>query len=56
MKFGLFPNKKYPVYDIFRTTSASDCRICVLSSSHNWCSVSNSEGDIFLKNSAYCVV
>ena len=31
---------------ILRTASASDCRTCVLSSSHNWCSVSNSESDI----------
>ena len=47
IKFDLFPdNNKYPAYGIYRTASASDCRICVLSSSHNWCSVSSSERDI----------
>ena len=35
MKFDLFPDNKYPAYGIFGTASASDCRICVLSSSHN---------------------
>ena len=34
-KFDLFPDNKYPAYSIFRTASASDCKICVLSSSHN---------------------
>ena len=38
-KFDLFPDIKYPVYGILETASASDCRICVLSSSHNWYSV-----------------
>ena len=45
MKFDLFPDNKYPAYGISRIASASDCRNCVLSSSHNWCSVSNSESD-----------
>ena len=35
MKIDLFPDNKYPAYDIFRTANASDCRICVLSSSYN---------------------
>ena len=34
MKFDIFPDNKYPAYGIFRTASSSDCRICVLSSSH----------------------
>ena len=49
MKFDLLPDNTYPAYGILRTASASDCRICVLSSSHSWCSVSNSEMDISLK-------
>ena len=35
MKFDLFPDSKYPAYGIFRTASASECRTCVLSSSHS---------------------
>ena len=31
MKFDLFPDNKYPASGIFRTASASDCKICVLS-------------------------
>ena len=49
MKFDLLPDNNYPTYGIFRIASASDCRICVISSSHNWCNVSNSESDISLK-------
>ena len=46
MKFDLLLDNKYPADGIFRIASASDCRICVLSSSQSWCSVSNSESDI----------
>ena len=35
MEFDLFPDSKYAAYGIFRTASASDCRICVLSSSNS---------------------
>ena len=49
MKFDLFPDNKYSAYGVFRTASASDCRICVLSSSHSVCSVSNTGKDIFGK-------
>ena len=33
MKFDLLPDNKYRAYGIFNTASASDCRICVRSSS-----------------------
>ena len=46
MKFDIFPDNKYPAYGIFRTASGSDCKVCVLSSSHNWCSVSSSDNVI----------
>ena len=55
MKFDLLPDNKYPAYGFFRAASASDCRVCVLSSSHNWCSVSSSE-ETFLEKFSYCVV
>ena len=35
MKFDLLPDNKYPAYGDFRSASASDGRICVLSSLHN---------------------
>ena len=49
MKFDLFPDNKYPAYDFFRTASASDCRVCLLSSSHDWCSLSSSDNDLSRK-------
>ena len=36
-------NILYMVFCMLRTASASDCRLCVLSSSLNWCSVSRSD-------------
>ena len=49
IKFDLLPDNKNPASGILSNASASDYRICVLSSSHNWCSVSSSVKDISWK-------
>ena len=53
-KFDQFPDNRYPAYGIFRTASTSDCKICVLSSSQSWCSVSSSDNDFLEKFYLLC--
>ena len=56
MKFDLFPDKKYPAYGIFGTASSSDCRICVLSSSHNCVVILDLKGTFLEKICSWCTL